>query len=90
MQQTDLRCCHQYTVKPVLNSHSKRRPIIGFQDQLSLDAGQKYCRMLSWSILQYFRPSLSYQCLKDLHFSSIFEWQLKTGFTVLRNVCSIM
>ena len=27
---------------------------------LSLNAGQKYCRMLQESILQYFRPSLSY------------------------------
>ena len=35
---------------------------IGFQDQLSLKAGQKYC-----SILQYFRPSLSYHLsLKSL------------------------
>ena len=37
-----------------------KRPQIGFQDQLSLNAGQKYCRMLKRSILQYFRPSLSY------------------------------
>ena len=28
------------TVKPVLNGHSKRRPNIDFQDQLSLNAGQ--------------------------------------------------
>ena len=33
---------------------------IGFQDRLSLNAGQMYCRMLQESILQYFRPSLSY------------------------------
>ena len=53
-----------------------KRSHIGFQDQLSLNAGQKYCRMLQrehsailstlvklcskGSILQYFRPSLSY------------------------------
>ena len=49
------------TVKPVLSGHPKRRPKIGFQDQLWLNAGQKYCRMPSWSILQYFRPSLSYR-----------------------------
>ena len=50
----------EFTVKPVLSGHLKRRPKIGFQDRLSLNAGQKYCRMLFWSILQYFRPSLSY------------------------------
>ena len=33
---------------------------IGFQDWLSLNAGQKYCRMLQESILQYFQPALSY------------------------------
>ena len=37
-----------------------KRYKIGFQMQLSLNAGQKYCRMLQESILQYFRPSLSY------------------------------
>ena len=50
----------EFSVKPVLSGHSKRRPKIGFQNQLSLNAGQKYCRMLQESILQYFRPSLRY------------------------------
>ena len=31
-----------------------RRPKLSFQDRLSLIAGQKYCRMLKESILQYF------------------------------------
>ena len=48
------------TVKPVISSHSKRRPKGGFQDQLWLNAGQKYCRMLQERILQYIRPSLTY------------------------------
>ena len=48
------------TVKPVLSDHSKRRPKIGLKDRLSLNAGQKYCRMLQESILQYFGPSVSY------------------------------
>ena len=34
------------TVKPALSGHSKRRPEIGFQDRLSLNKDQKYCRML--------------------------------------------
>ena len=34
------------TVKPVLSGHSKRRPKIGLQDRLLLNAGQKHCRML--------------------------------------------
>ena len=51
---------YQYTVKPVLSNHSNRRPKVGIQDQLSLNACQKYFRMLQESILQYFRPSFSY------------------------------
>ena len=39
-------------VKSVLSGNSKRIPKIGFQDQLSLNADQKYCRMLRESILQ--------------------------------------
>ena len=34
------------TVKPVLSPHSKEDKKIGFQDQLLLNAGQKYRRML--------------------------------------------
>ena len=43
----------------------QRRQNIGFQDRLSLNVGQKYCRMLQESILQYFGPSLSYHFLLE-------------------------
>ena len=46
--------------KTCLKRPLKMKTKIGFQDRLSLNAGQKYCRMLQESILQYFRPSLSY------------------------------
>ena len=59
---------YNFTVKPVLRGHSKRRPKIVFQDRSSLNTGQKYCRMLQESILQYFRPALSYHRLVDLCF----------------------
>ena len=45
---------------PYLKQPLKRWPTTAFQDQSSINAGQKYCRMLQESILQYFRPSLSY------------------------------
>ena len=47
-----------------------KRPKIDFRDQLSLTAGQKYCRILSTFIKV------------DL-FLSFFEWPLKAGFTVV-------
>ena len=38
------------------------------------------------SILQYFRPSLCYHLLIKIFVLSIFEWPLKTGFTVGSNL----
>ena len=52
-----LKTCYS---KTCLKWPLKKRTKIGFQDRLSPKEGQKYCRMLSWSILQYFQPSLSY------------------------------
>ena len=40
------------TVKPALSGHPKRSPKIGFQYQLSLNAGQKYCRMLQETFIK--------------------------------------
>ena len=40
--------------KTCLKQPLKRRPEIGFQDQLLLNVGQKCCAMLPRSILQYF------------------------------------
>ena len=47
-----------YIVNPVLIGHSKKKTKNWFLHKLSLNAGQKYCRMLS--ILQVFRPVFSY------------------------------
>ena len=69
------------TIKTVLSGHSKRRPNIGFQDQLSLNAGWKYCRMLQESILQYFWPSISYHSSLRTFVLSFLNGPL-TGFTV--------
>ena len=54
-----LYACFIYS-KNCLKRSLQKKTRIGFQDRLSLNAGQKYCRMLQESILQYFRPSLSY------------------------------
>ena len=53
-----------------------------FKDQLSLNAGQMYCRMFQESIQQYFRPSLSYHLSLRPLFLSTFDWPFYTGFTV--------
>ena len=59
---------HSIEGKPDFYIYSKtrlKRPLkkktkLGFQDLLSLNADQKYCRMLQESILQCFQSSLGY------------------------------
>ena len=51
--------CSRYS-KTCLKQPLKKKTKIGFQDQLLLNAGQKYCRSTKGSILQYCRPLLSY------------------------------
>ena len=65
------------TVKHVLSGHSKRRPKSGFQDRLSLNAGQKYCRMLQLST--FIKLLFAFK----IFVLTISERPLKTGFTVL-------
>ena len=50
-------------VKHVSYDHFQKRPKNGFQDQLSLNAGQSIAECSRGEILQYFRPSLSYHML---------------------------
>ena len=60
----------------------KKRPQIGFQDQFSLNADQKYCRMLQGehsAILSTFIKLLF--GIKNFILST-FEWPFYTGFTV--------
>ena len=59
--------------KICLKQPLKRRPKVGFQDRLMLNADLKYCRMLQESILQYFRPSLRYHLsLRSLFMPPLF------------------
>ena len=61
-----------YTVKPVLSGYAKK------EDQLSLNGGQKYCRMLQG---EHFAMLSTFIKLPFVFF--FFEWLLKTCFTVL-------
>ena len=61
-----------------------KRQKIGFQDQLSLNAGQKYYRMLQGhsAILLTF---IKLPFVIKIFVLSIFEWLFYTGFTVVCN-----
>ena len=67
---------------------SSKRPKIGLKDQLSLNAGQKYCRMLHSAILLTFIKLLF--VIKIFAFKlTVFDWLFYTGFTVLSNTNEI-
>ena len=59
-----------------------KRPKIGFQDQLSCYAGQKYCRMLQGEHSTILLTFIKLPFVIKIFILSIFEWPFYTGFTV--------
>ena len=59
-----------------------KRPKLGFQDQLSLNAGQKYCRMLQMEHSAILLTFIKLPFVIKALILSIFEWPFYTGFTV--------
>ena len=61
----------------------KKKAKIGFQDQLSFNAGQKYCRMLQGEHSAILSTSIKLPLVIKICVLSTFKWPLKTGFTIL-------
>ena len=59
-----------------------KRPKIDSQDQLLLNAGQKYCRMLQGEHSAMLLTFIKLQFVFKIFIFSIFEWSFYTGFTV--------
>ena len=59
-----------------------KRPKVDFQDQLSLNAGQKYCRMLQWEHSAILSTFIKLPFILKILVLSIFEWLFYTDFTV--------
>ena len=55
---------------------------IGFLDQLSLNVGQKYCRMLQGEHSAILSTFIKLPFVTKIFVLSIFEWPFYTGFTV--------
>ena len=55
----------------------------GFQDQLLLNAGQNYCRMLQGEHSTIFLTFIKLPFVIKNFVLSIFEWPFYTGFTIL-------
>ena len=60
-----------------------KRPKIGFQDRLSLNAGQKYCRMLPLEHSAILLTFIKLSFVIKTFVLSIFEWPFYTDFTVV-------
>ena len=71
--------CSRTCLKRPLRKKTK----IGFQYRLSLNAGQKYCRMLQWEHFAILSTFIKLPFDIKILVLSIFEWPLKTGFTVI-------
>ena len=59
-----------------------KRPQIGFQDQLLMNAGQKYCRMLQREHSAILSTFIKLPFIIKIFCLSIFEWPFYTGLTV--------
>ena len=53
-----------------------------FQDQLALNAGQKYCRMLHGEHSAILLTFIKLPFVIKIFVLSVFEWPFYTGFTV--------
>ena len=72
------------TVKAAFNKGPlKKKTKIGFQDRLSLNAGQKYCRMLQGEHSAIHLIFINLPFVIKIFVLSVFEWPVYTGFTVL-------
>ena len=71
------------TVKSVLSSHSEKDPKkMVFKTEYRLMQVKRIAECSKGSILQHFQPVLSEHLSFNTFVLSIFEWPLKTGFTV--------
>ena len=76
-----LRKEEKYSKTYVRRPHSKR-PKIGFQDKLSLNAGQTYSRMLQGEHSAILSTFIKLPFVIKIFVLSIFEWPFYTCFTV--------
>ena len=73
---------HRYS-KPCVKRPLSKRQKIGFQGQLSLNAGQKYCKMLQGDHSAILSTFIKLPFVTKIFVLSIFEWPFYTGFTVI-------
>ena len=68
--------------KTCLKRPLKKRPRIGFQDRLSLNAGEKYCRMLQGEHFAILSTFIKLPFVIKIFVLSIFELPIKVCFSI--------
>ena len=68
--------------KTCLKQPLSKRKQVGFQDQLSLNAVQKYCRMLQGEHSAILLTFIKLPFVIKIFVLTIFEWPFYSGFTV--------
>ena len=68
----------------------KKKTKFGLQDRLSLNAGQKYCRMLQREHSAILSTFIKLLFVIKSFVLSIFGWPLKTGFTICHYIFSFL
>ena len=76
-----IKCISQYS-KTCVKQPISKRPKIGLQDQLSLNAGQKYCRMLHGEHSAILSTFIKLPIVIKIFVLSVFEWPFYTDFNV--------
>ena len=76
--------------KTCVNLPLSNRSKIGFQNQLSFNAGQKYCRMLPLEHSAILLSFIKLPFVIKIFVLSIFEWPFYTGFIVYTNLIYIL
>ena len=81
------QCLWRVYSKTCLKRSFKKETKIAFQDRLSLNAGQKYCRMLQGEHSAKLSTFIKLPFVIKIFVWSIFEWPLNRGFTVMFSCC---
>ena len=88
MEDSETEMSKHMRIKTCVKRPLSKRPKIGFQDQLSLNAGQKYCGMLQEEHSAILSTFIKLPFVIKTFVLSIFEWQSYTAFTVLISLSS--
>ena len=70
-------------IKPCVKPSLSKRPKIGFQDQLSLNAGQQYCRIAPREHSAVLLTFIKLPFVVKIFVLNFFEWPFYTGFTAV-------